>query len=73
MEVDYVLDVWLFQKVVLIIDLGGDTGDKLSPEKESCFSFSFYDVLTWVFQKLRWGKMCTRSDTCKGPTALRHP
>ena len=67
------IDVWFFQKVVLILDLGVNTGDKLSPEKESYFSFPFYDVLTWIFQKLRWGKLCTRSDTCKDPTALRPP
>ena len=53
------------------LDLRGDIGGNLPPEKESGFSFSFYDVLTWVFQKLRRGKMWARSDTCKCPTALR--
>ena len=55
------------------MDLGGDTGGKMSPEKEPGFSFSFYDVLTWVFQKTVLSKVFTRCDTCNGLTALRPP
>ena len=43
-----ILGVWV---VSGNMNLQGDTGGNLPPEKESGFSFSFYDVLTWVFQK----------------------
>ena len=55
------------------MDLGGDIGGNLPPEKESGFSFSFYGVLTWVFQKTVLKQVYTRSDTCKSPTALGPP
>ena len=53
------------------MDLGGDIGGNLPPEKESGFSFSFYDVLTWVFQITVLRQVFTRCDTCMSPTALR--
>ena len=34
------------------MDRPGETGYNLPPEKESCFSFSFFDVWTWGFPKL---------------------
>ena len=62
--------MYFFQSIP---DLGSGPGYNQCSYEYFMIIWSWEVSLSWIFEKLHWNTLCTKSDTCKYPTALGPP